>query len=141
MATSDDRYGDTAVTRRRAGTLRESADDVRAAADQLAARMDALAWRGRAATSMRHRVAERARRLREAAAGFETAAESLARHAGAVDDVHDAIADRERRGHALVAAARERVAHLQPGVDPDHADAALTAADLPPAGHRGWLTV
>jgi len=132
--------GDPDVVRRRAGDLRDAAVEVRVRADELVSRTDALPWSGRAAGAMRSRVTERASRMREAAAGFEVAGEALAAHAAAVDAARETITHRQRRARTLVEDAQERLARVAPGSDPEPADVALAAADLPPAGHRAWLT-
>lgn len=143
-------YGDSEVVHRRAGQLREQGVDIRALADQLVARTEALGWTGRAAESMRQRIQERAVRLRAAAAQHETAADALDRHAHLVGDVHDAIADTERRVTSLVAEARTRIARIEAD-NADH-EAAVhtlpepddrTLADFtpPPSGHKDWLSI
>lgn len=131
-------YGNTAVIRKRAGQLRDQALDIRATADQLVAQAEATPWRGRAAEALRTRVRERATQLREAAAEHDRAADSLDKHAHDVDAAKDAINRLERRAETLVADAAER---LSVGSDPDSDDEALTRAELPPSGHRDWLTV
>ena len=45
-------YGDTAVMRRHAATLRDQAADIRAAADLLVGRAEQISWAGRAAEAM-----------------------------------------------------------------------------------------
>ncbi|GAA5142463.1 hypothetical protein GCM10023340_05980 [Nocardioides marinquilinus] len=145
-------YGETDVMRRRADQLREQAADIRAMADQLVARTETTGWTGRAADSMRLRVAERATHLRSAAAAHETAADTLDKHVGEVVTQQDAIADVERRATTMVADARSRIAAIEaandaPGAgpvvrrDPDPDDVVLAAFDAPPPGHRDWLTV
>ena len=49
-------YGDTAVMRRHAATLRDQAADIRAAADLLVGRAEQISWAGRAAEAMRERL-------------------------------------------------------------------------------------
>lgn len=143
-------YGDPDVMRRRADQLREQAADVRALADQLVARTEGTGWSGRAAESMRVRVAERATHLREAAAQHDTAADSLDKHLVEVEAQQEAIAAAERRACDLVAEARTRVAHLERANadhdaavrrEPDPDDVVLCAFTPPPPGHRDWLDV
>ncbi|WP_323793774.1 hypothetical protein, partial [Nocardioides sp.] len=74
-------YGDPTVLRARVHDLREQALDVRAMADHLVAQLDDLAWTGRAATTMRARIVERALHLRAAASEHDVAADALAEHA------------------------------------------------------------
>lgn len=118
-------YGDTGVMRRRATQLREQGTDVRLQADQLVAQMDAIVWTGRAAEAMRERIRERAAHLRDVAAGHETAAESLERHAHDVEEIKERIVAVQRRAETL-------------GADSDPRMAAFTP---PPPGHRDWLDV
>lgn len=149
-------YGDTDVLRHHVDTLREQAVDVRALADHLVSRAEALTWSGRAADSLRQRVAERAAHLRSSAAQHEAAADSLDKHAQEVDGTKETISLIEQRAHALVGEARTRSARAQQvaanrGLDvlPDDAtgasdasdDAAVAAFTPPPRGHRDWLTV
>ena len=75
-------YGDTTVMRRRADQLREQGVDIAQTADQLVAQADGIDWTGRAAATMRARIHDRARHLREAASSHESAADSMGRHEG-----------------------------------------------------------
>lgn len=136
-------YGDTTAARRRVDQLREQAGDIRAMADHLVARSEAVPWRGRAAEAMRTRIRERAAQLRAAAEHHDTAADSLARHLGAVDDVKDAIATREHKAGALVDDARARAAAAgrDTAAEVDDADDLLLAFEPPPSGHHDWLGV
>ena len=117
-------YGDTDVTRRRVGALREQAAGVRALADRLVARTEAVAWDGRAAETLRTRIQERAAHLRRTADRHEVAADALERHAAEVARRKEAIAVAELT-FARVVADGEQPA----GFDP------------PPPGHKGWLAV
>ena len=130
-------YGDTEVVRRRAGQLRDQAADVRLLADQLVARTESLGWSGRAASSLRQRIQERATHLRRVAGAHDSAADSLERHATEAAGVRDHIADLERKAASLTADARTRLAR---GAGDDHDDL-LAAFDPPPSGHLDWLTV
>ena len=144
-------YGDTTMVLRRADQLREQGVDVRSLADQLVARTESLGWTGRAAESMRHRIQERAAHLRAAAAQHESAADSLNRHAHAVERVKEEIAAAERRVTTLVAEARTRVARIESdneaqsgsGVHtlPDPDDRTLVDFTPPPSGHHDWLAI
>jgi uncharacterized protein YukE len=149
-------YGDTESMRRRVSQLREQSTDVRSLADELVARTDALRWTGRAATAMRHRVADRAAQLRRAADGHDRAADALAHHLQVVAETQDRIAEIEQRATTLVEDARTRVARIAAtnaagAIDatdagsvqrePQPEDALLVAFDPPPSGHRDWLTV
>lgn len=146
-------YGDTEVMRRRADQLREQGVDVRAMADQLVAQTEAVGWTGRAASSMRERIAERAAHLREAATDHENAAEALLKHVTDVEAHQEQIAATERRASSLVADAATRVkaieaqneAALADGtgtrVEPDPNDVVLASFDPPAAGSKDWLTV
>ena len=117
-------YGDTAVIRRRVHQLREQGADIRTRADQLVGRVEEVAWTGRAADALRERIRDRASHLREVAGRHETAADSLERHLGAVENGKHEIAVAERKIGSLLADGR--------------APAGLT----PPAtGHRDWLAV
>lgn len=139
-------YGDSDVTRRRVAQLREQSGDIRALADRLVSRAEAVPWRGRAADAMRERIKERAAQLRDAAGQHETAAESLARHAGEVDSAKDTIDTRQRKATILVEDARSRAATADVA-PPDEAisapeeDETLLAFSPPPAGHKDWLTI
>lgn len=134
------RHGDTEVLRRRVARLREQAVDVRTLADQLVARTEVVDWSGRAAASMRTRVADRASRLREVATAHDRAADSLLHHLREVDRLEETIAAVQARAERLVAAARTRH-DAGRGPAPDPADALLLAFDPPPPGHRDWLDV
>ncbi|QIK74684.1 hypothetical protein [Nocardioides piscis] len=117
-------YGDSAASRKRAAQLREQGGDIRAAADRLVAQAESVPWHGRAADAMRTRIKERANHLRAAAAHHENAADSLARHVNEVDARKEAIDGIQRRTTALVAERAE-----------------LATFDLPPSGHKDWLTI
>jgi len=141
-------YGDTTVMRKRAGQLREQGTDIKMLADQLAAQVDAMDWTGRAADAMRARIHDRAAQLRDAAAGHETAADSLGRHLTEVELLKEAIDGVERRVSSLVTDAATRVARIEAHQDPDGVrrtptdeDQALVSFSPPPPGHRDWLTV
>lgn len=139
-------YGDTAVGRKRVAQLREQGGDIRALASRLVSQAEAAPWHGRAADAMRERIIERANHLRAAAAHHETAADSLARHLGEVDNLKEAIDTRSHKATSLVEDARTRASEAGAGADgspsePDESDAALLVFDPPPPGHRDWLTV
>ncbi len=146
MADAVSPYGDVEVLRRRVDQLREQASDVRTLADQVVGRTDAVGWTGRAADTLRQRVADRASDLRDAAERHETAADSLEKHLTQLDRLQEEIATRERGAADLVAEARSRVAGTRdtagdPG-DPDDPDDLSLAGFEPPApGHRDWLGV
>ncbi|MBS43639.1 MAG: hypothetical protein CMH83_10860 [Nocardioides sp.] len=140
-------YGDSETVRRHADAMGERADELRALADRLVSQVDALGWTGRAAESLRLRVADRASGLRDAAGRHERSADSLRTHAQEVERVSDRIAELERRAEALVADARTRRARVgathgggSAGAD-ERADEVLLAFDAPPSGHRDWLDV
>ncbi|MGN0064663.1 MAG: hypothetical protein ACI379_10510 [Nocardioides sp.] len=142
-------YGDTAAGRRRVAQLRERALDIRSLADSLVAQAESVPWHGRAAEAMRNRIKERAAHLRSAAGQHETAADSLSRHLGGVDEVKDAIENRQHRATVLIEEARTRVAHAAAESGTDVAadtaeadeDATLVNFVAPPAGHKDWLSV
>ena len=141
-------YGDPAAMRIRVDQLREQAVDVRAAANQIVARAEAIEWRGRAANSMRVRMAERASQLRESAGRHEVAADSLARHAAEVSRLKEAIATIEARAVVLVAEATSRLAQAASSADLGAADRASREDDhrtagfvSPRPGHRSWLSI
>lgn len=142
-------YGDTDTVRRRVSELRDQGADVRSLADALVARVEALGWSGRAAQAMHERVTDRAGHLRAAAERHVAAADALADHAEAVDDVTEQIAATRVRVEALVADARARIAEIAarnersggPPVSPDPLDEVLAAFVPPPPGHRDWLAV
>ena len=142
-------YGDSEIIRRRVSQLRDQGADVRALADELVARVDALGWTGRAGDALRERVTDRARHLRIAADRHVGAADALAAHAEAVDDVRESIAAAESRVGTLVADARARIATIAarnaagegPRISPDPLDETLAAFVPPPHGHRSWLDV
>jgi methyl-accepting chemotaxis protein len=119
-------YGDSDLVRRRVDQLRDLGADVRSLADQLVARTEALGWTGRAAEAMHARVAERATHLRAAAGRHDAAADALDRHAAAVDETKEQIADIERRVAVLTA---------------DSDDESLAGFVPPAPGHRDWLDV
>ena len=143
-------YGDTEMLRRRVDQLREQATDVRGLADQLIAQTESLGWTGRAAESMRERVADRASHLRSAAAAHDQAADSLDKHVAGVDEIKEQIALTERKAKRLTADAQTRVARISaaneasdPAVqrvaDPD--DLTLAGFTPPASGHKDWLGV
>ncbi len=144
-------YGDVGVLRRRVDQLREQAADVRTLADQVVGRTDAVGWTGRAAETLRQRVADRASDLRAAAQRHETAADSLEKHLTEVDRMQEEIATRERTTTDLVAEARTRLARARAAadaaddspirVDPDPGDLTLAEFEAPEPGHRDWLEV
>lgn len=144
-------YGDTAVIRARVADLREQGVDVRAMADRLVAQSETLEWEGRAATDLRQRMRDRAEQLRGCARRHDDAADALDRHLHEVARLHEAIADRQRRGTALIDAARDRAAEVASHHDADAAsgvvreasddDRRVLAISPPPSGHRDWLTV
>lgn len=147
MANTVSPYGDVDVLRRRVDQLREQASDVRSLADQVVGRTDAVGWTGRAAETLRQRVADRASDLRAAADRHETAADSLEKHLVEVDRQQEEIATLERTATDLVAEARTRVAHARDSsadgvrVDPDPDDLTLAGFEAPDPGHRDWLDV
>ena len=147
MANTVSPYGDVEVLRRRVDQLREQATDVRALADQVVGRTDAVGWTGRAADTLRQRVADRASDLRAAAERHETAADSLEKHLTEVDRAQEEIAAVERTATDLVAEARTRVARARASsddgvrVDPDPDDLTLAGFEPPAPGHRDWLAV
>lgn len=143
-------YGDSEVIRRRADRLREQGVEVRALADQLVARTEALPWSGRAAATMRERVADRAAHLRAAADRHEAAADALLRHVHDVDALKDDIAEVEQRAAILIADARARLTRVVadneadlagPRRRPDPDDEVLAGFVPPAAGHKDWLAV
>lgn len=141
-------YGDTAVMRRHAATLRDQAADIRAAADLLVGRAEQISWAGRAAEAMRERVRERAAQLRGCASAHEGAADALERHLHEVDRGKDAIAEIERKATSLITDARTRASRVASADDPDGVDRrpsdeddALLAFTPPRPGHREWLAV
>ncbi len=142
-------YGDVGVLRRRVDQLREQAADVRTLADQVVGRTDAAGWTGRAAETLRQRVADRASDLRAAAERHETAADSLEKHLIEVDRLQEEIATRERSTADLVAEARTRLARARAvagddprvRVAPDPDDLTLAELETPGPGHRDWLEV
>ena len=141
-------YGDTTVMRKRADQLREQGIDIAQTADQLVAQADGIDWTGRAAATMRARIHDRARHLREAASSHESAADSMGRHVAEVDRLKDAISAAEHRASSLVQDAHTRVAQLEAHQDPDgerrtptEADRTLLAFVPPPPGHKDWLAV
>ncbi len=148
MANPASPYGDVAVLRRRVDQLREQAADVRTLADQVVGRTDAVGWTGRAADTLRQRVADRASDLRAAAERHETAADSLEKHLTEVDRLQEEIANLERSATDLVAEARTRVARARDAagdtgvrVDADPDDLTLAGFEPPEPGHRDWLEV
>ncbi len=148
MADTNSPYGDVDVLRRRVDQLREQASGVRVLADQVVGRTDAVGWTGRAADTLRLRVAERASDLRAAAERHETAADSLEKHLVEVDRLQEQIANVERDAADLVAEARTRVARARDAgddsgvrVDPDPDDVTLAGFEPPEPGHRDWLEV
>lgn len=141
-------YGDTTVIRRLARELRDRATDIRAEADHLVARADGVPWSGLAADALRRRTHQRAAALRRSAGLHDDAADALDRHAAEVDRLKDLIAAIERRAHALVDAARDRLADLGnslvDGVEhvlPDAGDELLDRFVPPAPGSREWLGV
>ena len=141
-------YGDAAVIRRRASELDEQAVDIRALADRLVAGADSVGWTGRAADDLRLRMRDRAAQLRDVAGQHQDAGQALAKHAGAVGEVKDAIAGIERRVHSLIADARHRQAELATFDDAagvqrtlSPTDQQLVDFDPPPPGHKDWLSV
>lgn len=143
-------YGDTDVMRRRVDQLREQAVDLRTLADQLVARTESLGWTGRAADSMRERVTERAGHLRSAAAEHDTAADSLDKHLGGVEETKERIDLVQVKAERLTGDARTRVAQITAGNEtadastrrtPDPDDQVLADFAPPAAGHKDWLTV
>ena len=141
-------YGDTAVIRHLARELRHRAADIRTEADHLVARADGVPWSGLAADALRRRTHDRAAVLRHSAGLHDDAADALDRHAAEVDRVKDLIAAIERRAHALVDAARERLADIGHGIVdgfehvlPDAGDELLDRFVPPAPGSREWLGV
>ncbi len=137
-------YGDSAATRKRVAQLREQGGDIRASADRLVSQAESVPWHGRAAESMRARIQDRANRLKVAAGHHESAADSLAHHAGEVDARKDAIETTRAKANSLTTDAASRVAalaHEDPPREPSDEDAALVAFVPPPAGHKDWLSV
>ncbi|WP_232679998.1 hypothetical protein [Nocardioides sp. R-C-SC26] len=120
-------YGDSEVMRRRAEQLREQGEDIRLLADQVVAHTESFSWSGRAAASLRVRVAERAAQLRTAAVQHDTAAAALDKHVLETDRLTDAVRQIERRAHRIIEAR------------PD--DPTVAAFVPPPTGHRDWLAV
>src|SRR5690242_20908280 len=113
-------YGDSDVTRKHVGRLREQADTIRSLADRLVAQAETVAWSGRAGDAMRERIRERAAGLRETAARHDAAADSLEAHTVLVDELKDSIAENERRATALLE------------------DGALPQFEPPAPGHKDW---
>ncbi len=116
-------YGDTDVMRKHVSRLREQGSEIRGLADQLVAQAEAVTWAGRAGTTMRERIRERASRLRESAERHEQAAATLEGHTQLVDELKDSIAETERRATALLD------------------DGALPRFEPPAPGHKDWLAV
>jgi hypothetical protein len=130
-------YGDTTIIRGLASALRERADDIRDEAARLAGRTDAVPWHGLAATAMRGHAHSRVRTLRRTAELHDEAADTLDRHAREVDRLKELIAAIERRVHALIDAAKDRLSSLIP----DPVDELIDRFVPPPPGSRDWLTV
>ncbi|WP_243058638.1 hypothetical protein [Nocardioides sp. SR21] len=108
-------YGDTDVMRRHADRLREQGVDLRALADRLVAQTESAGWAGRAADALAERIRERATHLRDVASRHDDAAESMDTHVVEVDRLKEAIADAERRADG--------------------------GREVPPSGHKDWLTL
>jgi hypothetical protein len=115
-------YGDTEVMRKHAGRLREQGVDLRTLADRLVAQTESAGWAGRAADALAERIRERAAHLRDIAARHDGAAQAMDTHLLEVDRLKESIAEAEHRAADLASEARDR-------------------ADLPPSGHKDWLTV
>lgn len=108
-------YGDTEVMRKHAGRLREQGVDLRALADRLVAQTESAGWAGRAADALAERVRERATNLRDIAARHDGAAQAMEAHLLEVDRLKDAIAGAERRAGSLAADAPEPTDLPPPG--------------------------
>jgi hypothetical protein len=138
-------YGDTAVVRALARSMRERAGDLRADAVELAAHAEAVPWSGLAADAMRGLARHHAQGLRACAGAHEAAAEALDRHAREVDRLKDLIAAVEHRAcHLLESAAGGLgglVGHVIPDRVPDCVDEWAHHFDPPPTGSLAWLDV
>jgi hypothetical protein len=134
-------YGDTEAIRGLARTMREQGTALRSEATALLGRAEAVAWQGLAADAMRASVLAQAASLRRTAGLSDDAAAALDRHADEVDRLKALIAEIERKVHALVDAARDRLTGLLADVLPDPVDELLARFDPPPPGHRAWLLV
>jgi len=134
-------YGDTEAIRELARTMRREGAALRAEADTLLGRAEAVPWEGLAAEAMRAGVRAQVAALRRSASLADQAASALDEHADEVDRLKALIAAIEHKAHALVSAARNRLAGLVANVLPDPVDELLDRFVPPPSGHRDWLLV
>ena len=134
-------YGDTETIRGLARTMREQGTALRVEAGAVLAQVDSTPWTGLAADAMRLRVRAQTAALRRTAELADDAAAALERHADEVDRLKALIAAIEHKAHALVSAARNRLAGLVANVLPDPVDELLDRFVPPPSGHRDWLLV
>lgn len=134
-------YGDTAVIRAMARSMRERAEDLVTDADQLSRCLEETRWSGLAASAM-HRVAgEQALRLRCSADAHEGAADALDRHAEEVDRLKDLIAAIAQRADHLLDSAAGGLAGFVARVVPDALGDWADHFEPPPLGSREWLEV
>jgi hypothetical protein len=142
-------YGDTAVVRALARSMRERASDLRADAGAIAAGAEAVPWTGLAADAMRRAAHDHAGMVRACADAHEAAAEALERHAVEVDLLKDLIGAIERRAGQLLESVAGGVAGSVAGlvdhVLPDGVPACVAdwahRFEPPPSGSRLWLDV
>ena len=141
-------YGDTEVIRRLATQMADQAVEIRDDADELVKAAGLVVWDGKAATSMRERMKERAVELRRTADEHDDAAEALRHHAAEVDRLKDLIANIARQVVGLIEGARSRLADLADKaldlikkVAPDPIDEMLSSFQPPSVGHKDWLDV
>jgi hypothetical protein len=142
-------YGDTAVVRALARSMRERAGDLRADAVELAAHAEAVPWAGLAADAMRGLARRHAQGLRACAGAHDAAADALDSHAREVDRVEDLIAAVERRACHLLESAAGGLGGLIDHVVPDRVDDCVPDCvdewahrfDPPPPGSLAWLDV
>lgn len=131
-------YGDPAVIRHLARSLRDQAADIRTEADALVGRADGVHWTGLAAEAMRRRARDRACDLRACAARHDDAADALDAHAREVERLQELIAGVERRFQHLVQGVRHRLADLAGSVD-GALERWVHHVVPPPSGSRDWL--
>lgn len=131
-------YGEPAVIRHLACTLRDQAADIRAEADTLVGRADGVHWTGLAADAMRHRGRDRACDLRACAGRHDDAADALVAHAREVERRQELIAGAEHRFRDLAQGARHRLTELADSVD-QALDRWVHHIVPPAAGSKDWL--
>lgn len=143
-------YGEPSKIREIAERLERRAEAVRTQARELLSRSDGVEWRSAAADRMRVAAQERHDELARVAVDYEDAAQRVRDHAGAVQEVLDAIASIERQARAIISSAIDRVRDaaadvfngikdaLTPG---EEAAQRIAHTDTPPSGHRDWLDI